>query len=177
MIIHVCVTTYCVRLNNSLGLFCRPILRGAKLEECPARDKHWGVEGYQNLNCPPEASLHGLQEGWKWETSFPMLPLDRKPAVCYSSWAQPTVSFWHLTLGVLGLGNVQLSRGISQHEGAKCTSSVSLETAWKWTQFPNSWKLSSFPRKCRKVNSEVVLTQAGLKQLNISGLESLLPTQ
>ena len=28
-----------VFMNNSLGLFCRLILRGAKLEECPFRDK------------------------------------------------------------------------------------------------------------------------------------------
>ena len=45
-------------------------------------------------------------------TGFPTLPL--KESQLYAT-AQPTVSF-HLTLGVLSLGNVQLSRGAKLRE-------------------------------------------------------------
>ena len=114
-----CVCTEFV--NNSLGIFCHLILRGAKLEECPPRDKQWGVEGYQSLNYPPKPT-----GGWKLVTSFPSSH-SIESQLCAT--AQPTVSFWHLTLGVLCLGNVQLSRG-AKLIGKESKQWVCVDTSW-----------------------------------------------
>ena len=86
---------------------CRNLLTpllSSRWEECPSGDNQWGVEGYQSLNYPPCRSFPGLQEALKWVTSFPTLPHDRKPAVCYCKLSLGVLSLWNSCLEVLSLG-------------------------------------------------------------------------
>ena len=92
--------------------FFRLILRGAKLEECPPRDN--------------------VCQKLPWPTGSAKT-LSHAPTHIYNqlcATAQPTVSFWHLTLGVLSLESKQWGVDTSWVQAYSNTCGGSLLELW-----------------------------------------------